>query len=343
MRYCNICNSANNININNFNLDLVDEINLSKTLSIYYCEACYYYFNDNNQSQDDYNSYYIKFNNYKDTVISLDKDEKCYNFLKNNIDQGKTLLDYGCGNFELANKLKNNFIIDTYDIGMEYPNKKYNCIILSHVLEHIFDINNFIENLEILLEKEGMIYIEVPNAEYYHLFNDICPLQEINLEHINFFSKFALNKLMINYNYYSKILIDDFFIISNQKYYVIRGLFVKKNNNLSFENYITNGLDSINKFNYNKINSYDNIYIYGCGQLLFKILNNIKTNIINIIDDNKCYLGKKINDIEIINFDIFKNKVNEYDTIVITSLIQFNKIKEKLVLINKKLNIISLN
>ena len=42
-----------------------------------------------------------------------------------------------------TNKLKNNFNVDKYDIGIPFPTKKYNCIILSHVLEHIYDINTF--------------------------------------------------------------------------------------------------------------------------------------------------------------------------------------------------------
>ena len=351
MRYCCICNSNNDSILNNdsiskiidIKLNIPNEINLSNVLSIYYCNNCYFYFNDNNNNQDDYNLYYLKFNNYKDYIISLDKDEKCYNFIKKYVDQNKSLLDFGCGNNELANKLKNNFNIDTYDIGMPFPTKKYNCIILSHVLEHIYDINIFIKNLELLLEDNGIVYIEVPNAEFYNFLNNICPLQEINLEHINFFSKYALNKLMMNHEYYTSILIDDFFIINNEKYYIIRGLFIKKNNNLSFEKYIDNGLSILKSFNFDKINKIKNIYIYGCGQLLFKILDYIDTNIINIVDDNPSYLGKIINNIKIINYSIFKDKVNNDDTVIITSIISNITIKNKINMINKKINIIVLN
>jgi len=345
MRYCCICNSNNDSKIIDIKLNIPNEINLCNILSIYYCNNCYFYFNDNNNNnQEDYNLYYLKFNNYKNYVISLDKDENCYNFLKRNIEPCKTILDFGCGNNELANKLKNNFNVDTYDIGMPFPTKKYNCIILSHVLEHIYDINTFINSLEpLLIEDNGSIYIEVPNAEFYSLFNNICPLQEINLEHINFFSKYALNKLMMNHGYYSSVLIDDFFNINSEKYYVIRGLFVKKYNNLSFEKYINNGLSILKSFNFDKINKIDNIYLYGCGQLLFKVLDYIDTNIINIIDDNPSYLGKIINNINIIDYNIFKKKVNNNDTVIITSIISNEKIKNKINLINKNINIIVLN
>jgi len=344
MRYCCICNSNNDSKIVDIKLNIPNEIKLCNVLSIYYCNNCYFYFNDNNNNQDDYNLYYLKFNNYKDYVISLDKDENCYNFLKKNIEQSKSLLDFGCGNNELAYKLKNNFNVDTYDIGMPFPTKKYNCIILSHVLEHIYDINTFIKSLDpLLIEDNGSVYIEVPNAEFYSFLNNICPLQEINLEHINFFSKYALNKLMMNHGYHASVLIDDFFNINSEKYYVIRGLFTKKYNNLSFENYVNNGLYILKSFNFDKINKINNIYIYGCGQLLFKVLDYIDTNIINIIDDNPSYLGKIINNINIIDYNIFKEKVNDNDTVIITSIISNEKIKNKINLINKNINIIILN
>lgn len=80
MRYCCICNSNNDSKIIDIKLNIPNEIKLCNVLSIYYCNNCYFYFNDNNNNQDDYNLYYLKFNNYKDYIISLDKDENCYNF-----------------------------------------------------------------------------------------------------------------------------------------------------------------------------------------------------------------------------------------------------------------------
>ena len=235
---------------------------------------------------------------------------------------------------------------------MSKPVEKYNTIILSHVLEHIYDIDDFIVKVEELLDTSSpspsssvsanKIYIEIPNAEYYNLMTSICPLQEINLEHINFFTKFALNKLMMKHNFCCQTLIDDYFTINNEKYYVIRGIFTKNTNNLSFENYLADGIASIESFHFEDINKYKSIYIYGCGQLLFKILKYINTHIINIVDDNLCYSGKDINNVNIINYDEFKNKVTDEDNILITTLMSFDKIKTKLETINKKINIIKL-
>ena len=266
----------------------------------------------------------------------------CYNFLFNYFNEKiKTILDFGCGNKFLANKLKDNFEIDTYDIGMEKPNKKYDMIIISHVLEHIYDIDIFLNSVECQLNEDGYIYIEVPNADNYDLLKEICPLQEINIEHINFFTKYSLNKLMIKHNYYSCLLIDDYFYINSKKYYVIRGIFKKYNNNKTIESYVNYGKNIINSIKYENIN---NLYLYGCGQFLYKILPNIiNCNIINIIDDNKSLLNKKINNIEIINYEILKDKINDNDTLLITTIIGTPIIKKKLEKINKKINILTIN
>jgi len=343
MRYCNICNTKNYITkLFTFNLILPSEINLNNTLEIYYCNKCNFYYSDSNNNQIDYDNYYLKFNNYSDYTPSNNKDELCYNFISNYFNEKiKTILDFGCGNKFLANKLKNNFETDTYDIGMEKPNKKYDMIILSHVLEHIYDIDIFLNSIESQLNELGYIYIEVPNADYYNLLTDICPLQEINIEHINFFTKYSLNKLMIKHSYYSCLLTDDYFYINSKKYYVIRGIFQKYNNNKSFESYINYGTNIINSIKYENIN---NLYLYGCGQFLYKIFPNIiNCNIINIVDDNKSLLNKKINNIEIINYEILKEKIKDNDSILITSMIGENSIRKKIETLNKKINILTLN
>jgi hypothetical protein len=298
-------------------------------------------------TQDDYNNYYKEFNNYKKGEIYSDKDERCNIYLKNEL-QGKnvnSIIDYGSGNGKLKDMLSDKYVIDEYDIGMEQPSKKYDCLILSHVLEHIYDIDKFIETISLNITDNGLLYIEIPNAEYYDKITDICPLQEINIEHINFFSKYALNKLLIKHNYYTVSLIDDYFMIKDYKYYVIRGIFSKNKQNTSFKNYLYNGTEQMSKYSFTNLNNYKNIYVYGCGQFLFKIFDNIcnNTNVINVIDDNPCYLNKKISNVVIINYEMYSELSNDGDVILLTSLIHDQTLKSKLQKINKNITILCVN
>lgn len=241
--------------------------------------------------------------------------------------------------------LSKDFSVNEYDIGMSEDNNKYDCLIISHVLEHIYDLNFFLSKISNNIRSGGLLYIEVPNAEFYSKLNDITPLQEINIEHINFFSKFTLNKLLLNHGYCTLSLYDDFFKIKDNCYYVIRGIFIKNTIDNSFESYINNGYKIINSYNFSNLNKYKQIYVYGCGQFLFKILKNIQkfTKIINIIDDNLYYNGKLINNVSIIDFEKYKNIAQEGDVILLTTLIYDEIIKSKLKLINKQLNIITIN
>ena len=227
---------------------------------------------------------------------------------------------------------------------MPINNNLYDVIILSHVLEHIYDLPTFINTVSNNLNVDGLLYIEIPNAEYYDKMSDICPLQEINLEHINFFSKYALNKFMIANNYVCLKLDDDFFYHKNDiKYYVIRGIFKKNLKNDNFITYLTNGITYIDDLVLDQIKN-KNIYVYGCGQFLFKIIGKICkiATITNIIDDNTCYLNKSIKNIEIINYDMLKNQIKDNDTILLVTKIHDATIKEKLLKLNIKLNIITI-
>lgn len=61
---------------------------------------------------------------------------------------------------------------------------KFDCIILRQVLEHIFDLQNFGLSLRNLLKPNGLIAIEVPNAEPQFLTHDYSLWEE----HVNHFS-----------------------------------------------------------------------------------------------------------------------------------------------------------
>jgi hypothetical protein len=333
MRLC-FCCSNNKNKINSIHISIINDFSLKNLLNIYFCSDCNFYFSDSDNNQSDYDNYYKLFSKYKTNITYFDKDERCNQYLKKELNNKniKTILDYGSGNGILKDLLSNDFDVDKFDIGMKENNNQYDCLILSHVLEHIYNLNNFLLKISNNIKTDGLLYIEVPNAEFYDKLNCITPLQEINIEHINFFSKFSLNKLLLKHGYCALSLIDDYFKIKENDYYIIRGIFKKNEPNNSFKNYINNGYEIISSYNFSYLNNYDEIYIYGCGQFLFKILKNIQefTKVINIIDDNLCYYDKTINNINIINFDKYKEISKPGDFILLTTLIYDDIIKTKI-------------
>jgi SAM-dependent methyltransferase len=343
MRPC-ICGNINKDIVYNLDLMLPNDIILNNNIKVKYCNDCKFYYSDCGNTQETYDNYYTKFNNYSNQNYCIDKDEKCKQFIMSFLPFHLTILDYGSGNGILSNLLKNDYKVSEFDIGMECIEEKFDCVILSHVLEHIYDLDNFIQKVSINIKQDGYLYIEVPNGEFYNKIVNICPLQEINLEHINFFSKIALQKLLCKHEFYCSQIMDDFFILNNDKYFVIRAVFKKHESNFYMDEYISQGIEKINSYRFNDLENIPALYLFGCGQFLFKILKSIiaKTNILGIVDDNPCYQNNYIQEIPIINFKQFSQIVKNNDNILITSLIHNLVITKKLQTLGIQLNILNI-
>src|SRR5690554_2352499 len=112
-----------------------------------------------------------------------------YKFSKlENIKEGSSILDYGCGTGDFlvyakkrnlkikgvepnpqALKLASNKLGDSAvsDLSIDELDMKFDLITLWHVLEHISDLYPFLESLKSKLKPEGKIYIAVPNHLSY--------------------------------------------------------------------------------------------------------------------------------------------------------------------------------
>jgi SAM-dependent methyltransferase len=69
------------------------------------------------------------------------------------------------------------------------------CVILSHVLEHVRDLRPALHAVFEKMRPGGMLYVEVPDATRYADYIT-APLQDFNTEHINHFSLRSLNALL---------------------------------------------------------------------------------------------------------------------------------------------------
>ncbi len=133
-----------------------------------------------NQKSSNYNLsknlfYYLK----KIILLSFISKIKSFFYKK------KDILDYGCGSGELAialsffYKKKDIFTADVFKLDKKFiprikkhyllnkgelKNKKFDIILMRHVLEHIFDLNVFIKKIKKNLKnKDSNLIIEVPN------------------------------------------------------------------------------------------------------------------------------------------------------------------------------------
>ena len=83
------------------------------------------------------------------------------------------------------------------ELPTEVQNKKYNVVLMSHVLEHCLDINAAISNVRKVLKSGGVFIVETPNCESHGFKNYKAgwPWTDIP-RHLNFFTPYSLNLIL---------------------------------------------------------------------------------------------------------------------------------------------------
>ena len=105
---------------------------------------------------------------------------------------------------KIKKKSKNNIYVG--DIEEKKIKKKYDIIFLLHTLEHILNPLKAIKNIENLLKKNGRIFIEIPNFDYfirkrphYAVFHQHLNMYNIkNFKNLLSFTELSIEKVFTN-------------------------------------------------------------------------------------------------------------------------------------------------
>ena len=389
-RNCPVCNANQAHFVKKINFALFPKHPMAEGYNVVQCIVCGFVYADTKVTQKDLDIYYTDISKYEDKKIGTgggftqyDKDRliKTAKYFDEHIqDKSIKIADIGCANGGLLKELKNlgfnNLVaidpslacieITKAEVGCEaYQYSifdinsavgKFDLIILSHVLEHILDIESTIEKLNTLLVDGGMVYVECPDAQNYAKVIH-APYQEFNTEHINHFNETSFSNLFSIFNY-AKIDTGTktMKIASDDDYYAVYGLFKKSNkagHGVVFDNAIINGISEyIQKSDliYNnvineiaKIDEGITIALFGIGQFAFKLLADSvlkhRRNLL-LFDNNVLNVGKSINGFPIHHGKEITSILTDKETvIVITSLIHEKDIKAGLLSAFEKENI----
>lgn len=378
IRKCPICQEENGEIIHTQNFVLPEGHPLSNGYDILCCDRCGFVYADTTVSQKDYDIFYTKLSKYEDKKTATGGGESPYDaarlqktaeciaeFLP---DKSVRILDIGCANGGLLGYLKklgyNNlcgldpspicaettkqkYDIETYTGSMfELPDSfgVFDVIILSHVLEHIQDVSSALTNLKDILDKNGILYAEVPDAKRYLNFY-VSPFHYFDTEHINHFSLKFLEKLLMLANF---TIIGrgekEFELHSGTIYpaiWVMARLFNRKiplnldldselcNNIIKYlkhseEDFDTQAIDEL-------VLNGEKIIVWGIGSSTMRLLANSslsQANIIAFVDSNPKYWGEYLMDKPIISTEELKKKT---ETILITSKIYRQEILTQIV------------
>jgi len=252
------------------------------------------------------------------------------------------ILEIGCGNGEFLNHLNRNkeFICEGYDPSLmdgfssesfkiikDYfiPNKntkKYDAIIIRHVIEHLEFPTKFLEdillNIKFLGTEKVLFFLEVPNVK--NTINDLR-FNDLVYEHVSYFSLTTfnnfLNRLNLKILFQTEALDDEnlqAICLYENDDKIQNEIFYFKENILSSEKYLSD---------FFKKNSEAKICFWGAGgrgvTLINKIVSNLNYDKIQVTDSDKRKHGKYL---PICGFKIIDpNKINffQIEIIIITT------------------------
>ncbi|WDP88925.1 MAG: class I SAM-dependent methyltransferase [Desulfobacter sp.] len=117
----------------------------------------------------------------------------------NGFEPRQELADFAMQKFDLS------LIVSPFDLK-KVAEKRYDIILLSHVLEHILELPVFIQGLKQIISKNGFLFIEIPNENKVKIHNRIV-FQYKTDSHVHFFNPTNINRFMEQYAFKSQRLL----------------------------------------------------------------------------------------------------------------------------------------
>jgi SAM-dependent methyltransferase len=369
-RDCPICKNSIGRILHTQHFSLPSNSGLPPFYDVVSCSECGFCFADTETSQEGYDLYYNQMSKYEDketgsggAMNSTDKirlstaakiiSDNCPN-------KNVSVLDIGCANGGLLMCLKeigfkNLTGIDLSKICVDnvahlgfsaffggifnFNNikaRKYDVVILSHVLEHLRNLAQAIVNIKDILAENGFIYVEVPDASRYKDYF-IVPYYYFDCEHINHFDLDALTNIFeyydINCIYFNEREIK---VSKTATYPVVSAIF--KHSKIKSKLHIKPSIrvnDSIHEFvrasrmrsNYDMLNniieSKIEVIVWGAGMYTMRLLQDSRLKeckILFFIDKDFKKQGNRINDIYIEQPEKILNQHKETPVIVASAL-----------------------
>ncbi len=358
-RNCPICSQSHGTLLHTMQFGKYDHEYLPELYNLVFCETCGFVFADTSAKEKDYDQYYEKASKYQDDNVSiggtsLKWDQKRWSetieiVTRVGIKTNDTILDIGCAqggslvNFKNAgftnlsgldlsascvNKV-NQLGFKGYFGSLQYLEdssiigSRFSLVILSHVLEHILNINQSINNLNKVLKDDGLVYIEVPDASRYSDYYSV-PFHFYDQEHINHFTEKSLDFLMQLHGYNLILTGKKELQASEQNKVPAFSSIYKKSSKKGINERIKDDESMKSHLYYielskqnsnwplleNLVSTQEEVIIWGAGSYTLRLLANSplsKLNIIAFIDNDEVKQKSKLNNIEIKPKNYLKN------------------------------------
>lgn len=355
IKHCRVCHSRNIKDLNTLKSFYLLNFDLSVDMPYIACADCDFISQGRFVGDEFLSSYYNKstmLRRKEPQAQEEDQNRRQTHFLSSHIEiENKRVLEVGSSTGFFLKHLHEHHAASIYfdelsedavailESQPEFKNfRKYNdkmnLIVLRHVLEHIYDLDDFLAHLDSITEDDGQIFVEVP--DWSHLDGHTDPL---NFEHINQFNAANLVSLF-NRNGWSCEALEKSICATDpaSPNRVLRLIFQKKPNcneiDIRFEKFMEEHHDHLNN-SINTVLSYlgqdKSVALYPASHLTFSAIKETclsDFNVVGLFDIDKKKHGKKVNEVEIFpaenllsaNADVIILLTMAYETEIINSL-----------------------
>jgi SAM-dependent methyltransferase len=347
-RACGACGATGNTVCHHQRFIVPDGYPLPNDYDVAVCRRCGFVYADPAATQRDYDRFYCEWSKYDDSANATGSGVSSYDAARlattaSDIaralpSRAASILDAGCATGGLLTALRDQGFtavagldpsprcaaacrdrgfeayvgsISTASAPAHMP--MFDCVVFSHVLEHVYDFPAFFTAARRLLAPGGYIYIETPDATRYddYLY---APFQEFNTEHINHFSARALENTARRFGF-QPIVVEQKVIQTAEDtlYPAVFGLF-RDASGTADERVVTcdqelpskiaayirhsaEQMERINQHLASKLANNQRVILWGAGQFAMKLLTLpcfARTEVRAVVDNNPILRGKTI-------------------------------------------------
>ncbi len=227
VRSCPVCTEKSYDSLYEINFPIPEIFPLGSRQEIKCCRKCGMVYSDSGDTQADYDLYYNRLSKYSapgtESVHAKTRFQNTFRLLGPYLKKDFNICDLGCGGGGLLTYFRSSGFeeltgIEAAELSPEVykdkfsylrsslfeadraARKRFEVLTCIGVVEHLLDVETGIQVMRNLLNTEGILYLEVPDAEKYQD-NVIAPFQDFNLEHINHFSSIALRNVLTRHGF----------------------------------------------------------------------------------------------------------------------------------------------
>lgn len=354
MRYCPVCHTTDALTIH------TQQFANGQSQLVKRCHNCGMIYADSSLTQAAYDTTYREHSKYVAMgTAALPEDitrhRETMRELHEYLTLSSSILDIGCATGQLLQVFKDVGFTNLtgYDPSpqcREAARKRgiqtvdtafvghYDCVILSHVLEHIYDVRQAMANIVAMMTSTSVLYIEVPDAARYDTSSG--PFQEFNTEHVNHFTWQTLVELGRRWGLSVLKGATKTFPVGDGRQYEALWMVFAKERIFGYIEASQAQMQRIEEQLEHELADVSSVVIWGAGQLAYKLLMLPVFNDMSIViwDNNEALHGW------LHGWPVTSpgGRVGEHDPIVVASILNAESIKRQIAAMGLKNRVVTL-